>query len=443
MKRLLFVLIIILPCIPSCIQKIHENDQQLAPLNVEIKKEGDGFRLLVNGEPYFVKGARTLGTRYMDKVAEYGGNAVRIGYNDNVMEVLDEAHRLNLTVLFGLPVQAERNGFDYSDEKAVESQFNKMKEIVTTYKDHPALLMWAIGNELDHIPGDKDYNLNMWNAVNDIATMIHRIDGNHPAMAVVGRGKNEKMKDIVERCIDVDLLGINAYADIWEIPDWLREYRWNKPFAVTEWGPSGHWQVPRTTWGVVIEETSTEKAEVYRERYEQVIRTDPWCVGSYVFLWTSNRQERTHTWYNMFHDDGSEKGAVEVMHYEWTGKWPKNKTPRIDSLQIDGLNAVDNIDVAAETVHYARIYLDDPEGDELKIEWELVPENKEFGAYAGQGETKPAPVEGAISEVMEGGKLIQFRAPAEKGVSFRMFVYVHDGNNHVAVANIPFHIREE
>ena len=443
MRKYLFVLVIILFCIQSCKQKDHKNDPRNVPLKVEIKIEGDRFQLMVNGKPYFIKGARTLGTRYMDKVAENGGNAVRIGYNDNVKEILDEAHRYNLTVLFGLPVQAERNGFDYGDEKAVEAQHTRMKEIVTTYKDHPALLMWAIGNELDHIPGDKDYNLNMWNAVNDIASMIHHVDGNHPAMAVVGRGKNEKMKDIVERCVDVDLLGINAYADIWEVSDWLREYQWNKPFAVTEWGPSGHWQVPRTKWGVVIEETSTEKADVYQERYEGVIKADQWCVGSYVFLWTSNRQERTHTWYNMFHDDGSEKGAVEVMHYEWTGKWPANKAPQIDSLQIDGLNPLDNIDVAAETIHYARIYVSDPDGDELNIEWELVPENTEFGAYAGQGERKPAPVEGTIREVKEGGKLIQFRAPSEKDSNFRMFVYANDGNNNVAVANIPFHIREE
>jgi len=79
----------------------------------------------------------------------------------------------------------------------------------------------------------------------------------------------------------------------------------------------------------------------------------------------------------------------------------------------------------------------------LNIAWELVPENTEFGAYAGQGERKPAPVEGTIREVKEGGKLIQFRAPSEKDSNFRMFVYAKDGNNNVAVANIPFHIREE
>ncbi|MBR9998350.1 MAG: hypothetical protein KFF73_05230, partial [Cyclobacteriaceae bacterium] len=394
------------------------------------------------GEPYFIKGARTLRTRYMDKVAAYGGNSVRIGYHEDVIEVLDEAQRLNLTVLFGLPVRAERDGFDYGDPQAVREQYEKMKEIVQSHKDHPAILAWAIGNELDHIPGDLDYNLSMWDAVNEIARMIHEADPDHPVMTVIGRGKNEKLKDLIERCPDLDVLGINAYADIWEIPGWLREYQWNKPYAVTEWGPSGHWQVPRTKWGVVIEETSTEKAMVYKERYENLILADPWCVGSYVFLWTSNRQERTHTWYNMFHDDGSEKEAVEVMHYEWTGKWPENRSPVIDSLQIDGLNALDNVSLEPGSLYEARVYARDPDHDSLKIEWELVPENKNFGAYAGQGETKPPAVERAVRDKKENGRSIKFEVPLEKGSNLRLFVYVFDGHKNVAVANIPFHIQE-
>ncbi|WP_373493714.1 hypothetical protein [Aquiflexum sp.] len=87
----------------------------------------------------------------------------------------------------------------------------------------------------------------------------------------------------------------------------------------------------KTKWGVAIEESSTEKASIYHDKYTNVISSDPWCVGSYVFLWTGNRQETTHTWYNMFHDDGTEKGTVEVMQYVWSGKWPDNRSPRLES----------------------------------------------------------------------------------------------------------------
>lgn len=440
-SKILFFLLITMYLF-SCREKNKEEQNSSNVLDVKFQKKGDQFILLRGGDPYFIKGARTLGTRYMDKVAEYGGNSVRIGYNEDVKQVLDEAQRLGLSVLFGLPVRAERSGFDYDDDSQVRAQYDKVREIVDKFKDHPAVLMWVIGNELDHIPGDKDYNLKMWDAVNDIASMIHKIDPAHPAMTVIGTGEKEKLKDLIERCPDLDILGVNAYADIWEIPDWVRQYGWNRPYAVTEWGPSGHWQVPRTKWGVVIEETSTEKARVYKERYEKMIKTDPWCVGSYVFLWTSNRQERTHTWYNMFHDDGAEKEAVEVMNYEWTGYWPDNRCPQIDSLQIDKMNALDNIGLQAGSLHTVNVTIHDPDMDELEISWELLPENKKFGAYAGQGETKPPAVEGVFKGTGNQGRSLKFVTPGEKGGNFRMFVYVHDGHDNIAVANIPFHIIE-
>ena len=112
MKKIILIWFLAGMLLFSCNQDGKERSSVNQPLKVEIKKEGNGFQLFINNEPSFIKGARTIGTKYMDKVAEYGGNAVRIGYRDNVGEVMDEAHRLGLTVLFGLHVQAERNGFD-------------------------------------------------------------------------------------------------------------------------------------------------------------------------------------------------------------------------------------------------------------------------------------------------------------------------------------------
>jgi hypothetical protein len=445
MKNFLTILAALLSIFSACTSGNREQGIPVGPSHVEIHLENDKFNLSLNGEPYFIKGARTLGLRYMDRVAECGGNGVRIGFTADAAEVMDGAVRLGLTVLFGLPVSPERNGFDYSDSIAVREQFEKCREIVLNFRDHPALLMWAIGNELDHIPGDHlpdfpGYNLSMWDAVNDIARMIHELDPRHPAMTVIGTGNMHKMRDLIARCPDLDLLGMNAYADIVKVPGWLREYGWNKPYAVTEWGPSGHWEVPQTRWGVVIEETSTEKGEVYRRRYEEVIAADPWCVGSYAFLWASNRQERTHTWYNMYYDDGTRTAAVEAMQYLWTGEWPSNRCPRIESLTIDGLTARDDVALQAGSVHTATVKAVDPDGDPLRFVWELVPENKEFGAYAGQGETKPTPVDGVIREATQDGSGIRFGAPGEPGNNFRLYVYAYDAKGNIAHANIPFYV---
>ena len=80
----------------------------------------------------------------------------------------------------------------------------------------------------------------------------------------------------------------------------------------------------------------------------------------------------------------------------------------------------------------------DPDQDELRFEWELLPEPTEFGAYAGQGEVKPESVKGFIQQAESG--TISFRVPDEAGINYRLFAYIYDGNGNIAVANIPFHV---
>ncbi|MFH0758453.1 MAG: glycoside hydrolase family 2 TIM barrel-domain containing protein [Bacteroidota bacterium] len=400
-----------------------------APMRVEIKEKDGAYQLFRGEEPYFIKGA--VGWDYLDRLAAYGGNSLR-----SSPRMLDRADSLGLTVLANLPVGSQRGGFDYDDKEAVEAQLQKIKGIVEENKDHPALLMWAIGNELDHIPGDLDYNLKVWDAVNDIAGMIKKTDPDHPVMTVVGCGRFEKIRDIMERCPNLDLLGINTYGVMPEVPAMLSEQGWTGPYAVTEWGVSGWWEVPRTKWGVVIEETSTEKAALYRKKYEEVVLSDPRCIGSYVFLWTSNRQERTHTWFNMF-CNREETAAIETMQYMWTGQWPDNRAPLIKSITINGMEALENVSLAPGSINTAAVVTEDPDQDALRFEWELLPEPTEFGAYAGQGEVKPEGVEGFIEQAEEG--MIRFRVPGEDGKNYRLFVYMYDGQGNMAVANIPFY----
>src|SRR5690606_40102511 len=54
-----------------------------------------------------------------------------------------------LTVMLGLRMGHERHGFDYDDEVAVREQKESIRAQVLKYKDHPALLTWGLGNEVD------------------------------------------------------------------------------------------------------------------------------------------------------------------------------------------------------------------------------------------------------------------------------------------------------
>ncbi len=404
------------------------------PSRVEIRSEQGRFRLYRNGSAFFVKGAVWVGDgggRFpMKELAARGANAIRAGAN---LKTLDEAHALGLAVLVNLPMRMESvHKFDYSDEKAVGEQFERMKKIVLEFKDHPAVLAWSIGNELSV----RYTNRRVWNAVGDVARMIHEVDPLHPTLTVVGDGsmRGGDLAEIRERAPALDLLGVNMYKDLNEVPALLRKGGWEKPYFVSEWGPSGDWQVARTSWKASIEETSTEKAEKYLDRYQKVILADKGrCLGSFVFIWSS-RRERTKTWYGMFLDSGERTEAVNVMQYNWTGQWPANRAPRVENMRIAGKAALENPALTAGAESEASVTVSDPEGDPLAFRWEILAEVPRAG-YAGMGERHTEPVAGLIGE-FSGGRL-KFTAPREPG-AYRLFVFVTDGQGNAATANVPF-----
>jgi hypothetical protein len=406
------------------------------PVKVEIREENGSVRLYRGGQPYFIKGAvyggDPNGQFPLKELKARGGNSIRSGGT----QILDEAQRLGMTVLFNLPMGMElANKFNYSDPVAVRQQFEEMKKLVMEFKDHPAVLMWAIGNELE--VGYKDRNV--WNAVNDVAKMIHEVDPNHPALTVVGDDWVDygNIQEIERRAPDLDLLGVNDYHAMGKVPAHIRTYDWNKPYVMTEWGPSGDWAVPRTEWKAAMEETSTEKAQLILENYRNVMVKDAErCLGSYVFIWLW-RFERTHTWYGMFLESGERTEAVNVMQYVWTGHWPANRAPRIEELAIDGKLAADNIYLKPGDPHTAALKVSDPDGDPVTLRWEIVPEVARAG-YAGMGEKRTNPMPELIQKT--GEREIVFTAPKQQG-AYRVFVFALDGQGNAATANIPFFVR--
>lgn len=400
---------------------------------VNIVKQKTSFQLLVNNQPYFIKGV--VGSDYLEKLKQYGGNSIRTGGN---IKILDKAQTLGLTALVNLPVRAERDGMNYDDTAAVRVQHEKVMDIVRQTKDHPCVIMWALGNELDFIQANvkEHYNIKVWDAVETLIKEIHRIDPYHPVMTVVGSIDSGKIKDLITRCPSLDLLGINEYGDLLKIPEWLRRFGWQKPYAVTEWGPTGFWQVPKTKWKAPVEETSSMKAAKYKERYEKTISGDKeLCLGSYVFLWRQH-QERTHTWFGMFDANGMETEAVDVMHYEWTGKWPDNRTPQLDSIKIGTLGAYDHVYLQAGQKYQAQVWVSDRDKDSMRYNWEILPEGTSF-PYGGNGERKPLFVPGLITETTKSH--ISFLSPNKEG-AYRLFSYAYDGKGHWATANIPFYV---
>lgn len=395
--------------------------------------------LVRDGKPYFILGA--AGAEFFEELAAAGANSVRTWGAENDPGIYDRAHAAGLSVCAGLwlaHVKDTPTGptvFDYSDRRQVRRQFLKFPPYVRRYKDHPAILMWGVGNEVEPLAGRG--NVDMWRAIEEIAAMIKAEDPAHPVITVVAGVHRTTIESIQRHVPSIDALGINGYAALPGAPGRLRELGWDKPFVVTEFGPPGPWgEVPSTAWGAPIEPTSSEKASIYRSHYEAAITSHrDRCWGSYVYYWGTEPGggSTTHTWYSMFL--GQERlGAVDAMQEAWTGKSPTERVPQILKWEAD--LAQSRVDPGSR--HEARLVLHDPDGDPLLVRCEVRSESASgapgriISACLGEGQHGRGSSQVPVRMI--------FNAPEQTG-DYRLFIYLTDGKGGAATMNTPFQVR--
>ena len=397
---------------------------------VEVVQNDGKWSLLVDNEPFYINGAG--GIHHLDILLEAGGNTIRTWGTENGMKILDDAHKKGLKVMMGLWVQHERHGFDYDNEAAVKAQLENFRKDVRKFKDHPALLLWGIGNEYE-----LNYsNTKVWAAVNDIAKMIQEEDANHPTSTVTAGTNAEKLKFVMDELPDIDIYGINTYAGINVVKEVIEKGNFKGPYMITEWGPTGHWECTKTIWNSSVEQTSTEKSASYLERFTKYISSQKQqCIGSFCFLW-GQKQEYTSTWYGLFTEDGMPTAALDELQYCWSGAYPENRAPTIDSVHFNGSSEVLNIITDAGSKNEVVIFASDKNLDKLNYSWELYPESTDLKT-GGDVEGKPPLITGKVKSSKTAS--ISLKAPITEG-RYRLFVFIDDKEK-MAYMNIPFYVQ--
>jgi Glycosyl hydrolases family 2, TIM barrel domain len=398
-----------------------------SPSVVKLVEQNGAFRLLRNGQPYFVKGAGGDGSREL--LASCGGNSIRTWGAENIGPVLDEAQKRGLTVTIGIWLGHKEHGFDYNNVAQVAEQYEKARQAILRYKDHPALLMWGIGNEMEITAGAD--NAAVWSAVNNIAAAAHKLDPNHPTMTVVAEIGGNKVKNINRLCPDIDIIGINSYGGGPSLAGRYKQAGGIKPYIVTEYGPPGVWEIGKNSWGAYPELSSTDKATLYKKTYTAAIAGQPLCLGGYAFTW-GNKQEATATWFGLLLPDGSRLGAVDALTEMWTGKPPANRCPVISNLAIEGSDQVE----PGAKVH-VKLAVSDPESDPLQVKWIL---QIDPASYHSNGDTEASPptYPQAIGNANNSGAEVTM---PKSGGTYRLFAYVHDNHGGAAVANVPLQVK--
>ncbi|MCW1885813.1 hypothetical protein OKA04_13820 [Luteolibacter flavescens] len=407
------------------------------PGPLTMRRNADGpWELVRDGKPFFIRGAG--GHQSLDVLVESGGNSIRTWGIDALSAKVDgkplveRARELDITIAAGLWVAHERHGFNYSDPAQLEKQRKEIRAAVAKWKHEPAIGYWGLGNEMEGPTADgKDDRI--WKELEVLAKIVKEEDPSRLVMTVIAGAARPKIEGVKNHCPSIDILGVNAYASAAVAGKAVKEAGWNKPFVLTEFGPSGHWEVAKTSWGAPIEPTSREKAAKYFST-QQIATEDSagLFVGSYAFLW-GQKQECTATWYGMFLKSGEKLPSVDAMARAWTGKWPANRCPRVEKFNCDAKGRAvkpgENVAIVLEVA--------DPDGDKVELQWSIAAESTDRKEG---GDAERAPEEKKLAMVSTGENSWSFKAPDARG-DYRLFLIVRDGRGAASAENIPFQVR--
>lgn len=396
---------------------------------VQIVQTGSGFDLLRNGRPYTIKGVG--GTEDLARLAACGGNTIRTWDADGIGPLLDDAHSHSIAVVVGIWLEHQRHGYDHADAAQRAQQLDRVGQFVRAYRDHPAVLAWGVGNEVE-LGGDFGIAIEQIKAA---SALIKSMDINHPTMAVIAEIGEDKAKRIQDECPDIDLVGINAYGGMGSVAVRLQKQNFTGPFVITEFGPVGFWETGRSPWGAPYEQTSHAKAEFMRANYTKTVQANlgKQCLGSFAFLW-GHKQETTETWFGLLLPTGESTESVDVLVELWTGRTPDNRAPRVTAINLNGDAGA--LQPGADV--WVEVEADDPDGDPLSTQWRVLPESTVQSAGGDHEATlKAAP----FSVSIESSKKALITLPTKPG-AYRIFATVRDGRMHAGTANLPILIVE-
>lgn len=435
----------------------HDRDTHSA--RVEIRQiSGGHWQLLRNGVPFSPIKAVASGrsTPHFDLIATAGANTIRtysipdpttakgIDVLKPTLEFLDRAYAQNLFVIPGIWLNRQDKWVDYNDidpetNAALARQRERVRAIVRALKGHPALLVWGLGNETEH-PFAKAIHAPLWREINHLARIIKEEDPDHPVMVTIAGTARWRMQALKMHCPDVDILGVNAYRAALRLPSDLDRGGWNGPVFLGEYGPLGHWEVPKTPWDAPIEQTAEEKADTYEQGWRAAL-DDPKgrVLGAAAFLW-GQKQEATGTWYGMFLETGERTPAIDALTRIWAGKILPHPAPRIGELKT----SLNQAEVSPSVEIAVSLEASSHDGRPLTYEWKVI---QESGERWGQGNKQKAPpvIAGCILPPAGGtatdGPSIIVRTPQKSG-AYRLFVFVRDDHGGGNTRNVPFLVTE-
>jgi hypothetical protein len=246
------------------------------------------------------------------RMAALGVNTVQ-GWN---MELFDEG-LMNAAAANGLgvilPFELDPK-LDYSDFATRTRLMGRIEEWVRRFRTHPALHMWALGNEVLHkmvrptwLGGMNDAPEKQARArafsefLLDAAERVWQMDKNHPltyreaeyGFLVWLREAMEKRDGMPENMV----IGTNAYTRaLQEVVEGWPDLWMTVPLYVSEFGAAGR--------------APGERAAALRKMWQTVRSRPQWTYGGVVYVWTTDGPEEVDRAFGLVDRNGAPVGQA-------------------------------------------------------------------------------------------------------------------------------------
>jgi hypothetical protein len=398
--------------------------------SVHVTGSQGNWQLTVDGKPWQVKGvtwgpSTSTADAHMRDLKAMGVNTLRTwGTDASSKPLYDAAAAYGMKVVSGFWLN---QGADYVNDTTYKTNtLNDIKNWVTTYKNHPGVLMWDVGNEVilttqDHWTGDQIEQQRVAYAkfVEQVAQAIHAIDPNHPVTSTdAWTGAWPYYKQYTP---SLDLYAVNSYGAVCGVKqDWVNG-GYTKPYIVTESGEAGEWEVPNDANGVPAEPTEAQKRDGYVSAWNCIAGHTGVALGATMFNY-GEENDFGGIWFNLT-PEGWKVPAYYSVARDYGGTPQANTPPVIGSMTLSSTASV-----PAGGTFTVNAPAGDPDGD--LVRYTLMYTSKYVDGGTGLRQ---------VDFTQTGDGAFTVTAPKTLGV-WKVYVYAFDGHGNVGVETRSFRV---
>jgi len=391
---------------------------------VKIAGEKGNWKLLVDEKQFYIKGVGCglaqgkKGEDYLKLAKELGANCVRTwGIDQGNKAYLDKAWEYGIMVNAGIWLNWPKT--DNISYIGVNSHKNKLRretlDYIKQFKDHPAILMWNIGNEVLFFSESEEEKIAFCKFLESLIRDIKQIDPKHPIIYASAAYLN--LKYLKEYVPSLDIIGMNSYCSIRTIHSSWDFLKINRPYVITEYGPYLPSDSRRDINGGAIELGDYQKASIYRDYTEQIKSFEGCNLGGFAFHLGETTQE-SMTWWNI-NEGNLKKQSYWSIYEAYTGKPASCSTPKISKLilsKIRNLNPGEIIDAEVKVADQKH----------LLYEWRI--------STALEGILKYYVNQYIGPKISSKDSKVKLEMPKEEGI-YRIHCFVKDKNGNVSSIN--------